>query len=48
VIGLALPLLMLVVSACSFVQRLFSLALVYSGGLGDAVAIDEGGGGKSS
>ena len=49
VIGLALPLLMPAVSACSFVWQLFGLASVYAGGLGDAaVAIDEGRGGKSS
>ena len=48
-IGLASPLLVLAVSACSFVRRLFGLASVYAGGLGDAAAaIDEGGGGESS
>ena len=47
-IGLALPLLVLVVSVCSSVRRLFGLASVCTGGLGDAVAIDEGGGGGSS
>jgi hypothetical protein len=46
-IGLTLPLVRLVVSACSFVWQLFSLALVFSGTLGDAAVIDKGRSSKS-
>jgi len=49
-IGLATPFLMLVMSVCSCVWRLFdlaSVALVILGCNGDVVAIDKGGGGGS-
>jgi hypothetical protein len=42
-----LLLLVLVVLVCSSVWQLFCLALVCTGMLGDAVAIDEGGGSES-
>jgi len=44
-IGVASLFLSLEVLACSFVQRLFCLISVASDGLGDAAAIDRGGGG---
>ena len=46
-LGFASPFLVLVVSTDSFVWWLFSLASVASDGLGDAAAIDKGGGGVS-
>ena len=46
-IGLASLLLVLAVSACSFVRQLFGLASVYAGGLGDVAAIDRDKGGES-
>jgi len=48
VIGVASPFLTLEISACSCIWRLFGLISVASDGLGDAAAIDEGGGGVSS
>ena len=45
VIAFASPFLMLEMSVCSCVRRLFGLASVASDGLGDAVVIDEGGDG---
>ena len=48
VIGLTSPFLVLVMSVCSCVWRLFDLASVASDGFDDAAAIDKGKGGVSS
>ena len=49
-IGFASPFPVLEISACSFARRvlLIGVSFVASDDLGDAVAIDEGGGGVSS
>lgn len=47
-VGIASPFFMPEVASCSFVRWLFGLASVASDELGDAAAIDEGGGGVSS